>query len=96
MCEASGCKQRPIADLVTCVNVSLPDQGLGALRDETENCPACILAAIRQCGGHRPAFTLMTYGYERCLLPDTDPVFSYKEDCKEWWVMWNEDHGGER
>lgn len=85
MCVAAGGLQEPIEDLIGCIDISLPDEGLARLRDLAGNCPACILAALLQCGAHRPGFTLMYPPMLRDLaigsLPDG---FDFKTESKEW------------
>ena len=85
MCTASGGQQEPIEDLIACIDISLPDEGLSRLRDLAGNCPACILAALLQCGAYRPGFTLMYPPALREMaigsLPDG---FDFKSAAKEW------------
>lgn len=40
--------QRPILELRAALDIKLPDAGLATLRTLAENCPMCILSAIRQ------------------------------------------------
>lgn len=42
--------QVPVKQLIAAINPRLPDRGLADLRRLAENCPMCILAAIRQSG----------------------------------------------
>ena len=43
-------QQRPINELIACLSTEKENFGLADLRAKAENCPACILAAIRQSG----------------------------------------------
>ena len=85
MCVAAGGLQEPIEDLIACIDISLPDEGLGRLRDLAGNCPACILAALLQCEANRPGFTLMYPPMLRELsigsLPDG---FDFKTESKKF------------
>jgi hypothetical protein len=49
------------------------DNWLKQLRDKTHNCPACILAAIRQKG-------IPVYCFKN---------FNFTEECKAWWGEFN-------
>lgn len=42
--------QVPTLDLIACLRSSEADHGLAKLRQLSDNCPMCILAAIRQSG----------------------------------------------
>ncbi len=53
MCAFLGSEQAPLADLIAIVR-SLPDEKIDPLREASDNCPACMLAAIRQSGRQRP------------------------------------------
>lgn len=90
MCKASGGEQLPIEELAKCIDISLPDEGLDRLRDASGNCPACMLAALRQCGAYRPGYTLMYSPMLRNLcignLPDG---FDFKAEAKSWWDEFN-------
>jgi hypothetical protein len=53
MCEIAGNYQQPMAELIALIpknHFDFNDAVLTALRDATENCPACILAVLRQSG----------------------------------------------
>lgn len=41
-------QQKPIAELVACLGLDKDEYGMKELRELCDNCPACILAAIRQ------------------------------------------------
>jgi hypothetical protein len=49
MCNLMGFRQKPIAELITALGHGHKEH-LDRLRDVAENCPVCILAAIRQSG----------------------------------------------
>lgn len=51
-CKEAGRDQDPMSVMIAVLTSKAPDYdaGLELLRDLTENCPACILAAIRQSG----------------------------------------------
>lgn len=90
MCVAGGVIQKPLADLIACIDTSLPDEGLDRLRDESENCPACMLAALVQCGAHKPGFLLMTKGAALMWIGNSNiPLFDFKAECKSWWEEFN-------
>ena len=61
------------------------EKGLDRLRDETEGCPACMLAAIRQSG-------LQYYD-----LDEDGPhghyieAFNYKKEKERWWADKNDE-----
>lgn len=56
MCGHAHATQRPIAELLSVIRENLPKGSLDGkaatekLREATEGCPACMLAAIRQSG----------------------------------------------
>ena len=54
------------------------EKGLEKVRDATDNCPGCILAAVRQSG------TAKT-----CVLYE---VFQYRKEAEAWLSCWNDDH----
>jgi len=85
MCKASGGEQLPIEELAKCIDISLPDEGLSMLRTVSGHCPACMLAALLQCGAHKPGFTLMYHGIVRTLFMNLSDGFNFKAECKSWW-----------
>ena len=77
LCLRTGLTQRPIAELMACLNTKKENGGLADLRELTENCPICILAAIRQSGickwdgdPENPAYTI---------------TFDFKMELASWW-----------
>lgn len=85
MCKASGGEQLPIKELAECIDISLPDEGLDRLRHASGNCPACMLAALLQCGAHKPGYTLMYTDMCRTLFLNLPEGFDFKAECKSWW-----------
>ena len=85
MCKASGNEQMPIEELAKCIDISLRDEGLSRLRDASGNCPACMLAALLQCGAHKPGYTLMYGGMMRTMFLNLSDGFDFKAECKSWW-----------
>ena len=69
--------QVPIADLMRCLSSKLPDYGMAALRESTENCPMCILSAIRQSG-------IAKFDLES---PPPDLNFNFKEEVSAAWAI---------
>jgi len=55
-------------------NIERVQEALPALREAAENCPACIMAALRQAGIPVPA------------IKD----FNFKNECDEMWAKFNE------
>jgi hypothetical protein len=63
VCRVMGKKQRPISDLMSVLTGDATDEtgmvqdvAYESLREACGQCPACILAAIRQSGAWHPAF----------------------------------------
>ena len=59
---------------LTVINIKEIESAMEKLRSVTENCPACILATIRQMGIPVPAIN----------------SFNFTEECKSWWADFNE------
>lgn len=84
-CREAGLTQKPMAELVQAVW----DGGgsdLTAIRELSENCPACILAAIMQSG--------IQDEYEDCEDGGRRKVwveFDYRKEHDEFWSSVNED-----
>jgi len=90
MCRIFDLKQSNIVDLltilpkpvmiddeygrITLVNIKEIEASMEKLRSVTENCPACILATLRQMQIPVPAIT----------------SFNFTEECKSWWSDFNE------
>lgn len=80
LCEHAEKQQKPIAELVACVSAEKAELGIPDVRALSDNCPACILAAIRQSG------ILLTEG------PDGYPIsvpFDFKAEMEQFWVAQN-------
>lgn len=82
LCVHADKQQRPIVELLACVSTEKEQYGLSELRTLTEDCPACILAAIRQSG---------------ILKWDGDPGhpprhldFVFKDELARFWEARNE------
>lgn len=56
MCREAELEQKPVEDLITALLAYDHDydKGLALLREVTDNCPSCILSAIRQSKVQRP------------------------------------------
>jgi hypothetical protein len=80
-------KQKPIAELVACLTEVMSsdltiDEGMAKLRELTEGCPGCILAAIRQSGVVKALYD-SEYGWP-------DMKFDFKKELHAWWEMANQ------
>jgi hypothetical protein len=86
LCAHVGKEQRPINDLVAAVRVVTADGDrvvdIQGLRDITGNCPACILAALRQSN------VMKWDGDPEDVPPRTD--FDFKTEMKSWWSELND------
>lgn len=92
MCKASGGEQLPIAELIACIDLRKADQGLSDLTDASGNCPACILATLRQCEASMPGYTLMrgsSYAFGAVDDESLGPTFDFKAACKSWLDEYN-------
>lgn len=76
--------QRPIADLVACLSKEKEDFGMKELRELADECPACILAAIRQSGLQQ------SYADEDGFAPGLNFNFDFKAELLEFWNAQNE------
>lgn len=75
LCAYAHETQKPIAQLVACLSTNKDDLGMKELRDLCSNCPACILAAIRQSG-------LQEWNEEGRVV---DFGFNFKIELQEFW-----------
>jgi hypothetical protein len=91
LCEYAepSLKQKPIAELIDCLMegkssecTSDIKQGMAKLRQLTEGCPGCILAAIRQSG-------IMKALYDSEYGPP-ELNFDFKKELEQWWATANE------
>jgi hypothetical protein len=79
LCKITGEEQKPIGELITILGNG-SDKELERLRAKTNNCPTCILAAIRQSG--------LQAG------PDEDGsgfsvAFNYRAELADFWKEYN-------
>ena len=74
MCRVAGIEQQPIQELINALG---DGTNLSKLRDLSENCPACILAAIRQ----SRVFCYDDGG----LGKDNSAAFNYKAEKESLW-----------
>lgn len=78
MCRIDGeWEQKSIVELLKTYEVG----GLDKLRDATENCPACILATLRQ-------FLAIK---EKLGDPIFMPEFNFKEELRSFWATHNDE-----
>lgn len=73
--------QLAVTELRMAINTMLPDCGMGKLRELAGNCPACILAALRQSG-------ILKFD------PDGPPLelgFDYKSEMQAVWNRVNDE-----
>jgi len=95
LCARIKIEQSPIAELISALKSGPDDDyklGLLALRKLAENCPACILAAIRQSGVQRPP----SWDGEEDMDPGCSVEFHFKDELAAWWKETNSaeaDHG---
>lgn len=91
MCAATKKEQKPIGDLVACLNLEKEDYGIAALCERAEECPACILAAIRQ-SKIRETYKA-TFASEQEWSEAGGPLdlkWDFKEALKDFWARINE------
>lgn len=86
ICEYFGNEQKPIDDLKATVEAN-GDMCIKPLRELTDNCPACILAAIRQ---HNKEMDV-----EDRIWTD-EREFNFKTEMQSHWDQVNEDRANER
>lgn len=78
LCRIDGeWEQKSIVELLKTYEVG----GLDKLRDATENCPACILATLRQ-------FLAIK---EKLGDPIFMPEFNFKEELRSFWATHNDE-----
>ena len=89
LCEYAepALRQRPIAELVACLAGAISgelttDEAMAKLRELTEGCPGCILAAIRQSG-------IVKVLYDSEDGPP-DMKFDFKKELGAWWAAAND------
>ena len=90
LCHAAGLSQKPINDLIAALGNG-DKVGVETLRELADNCPTCMLAAIRQSG--------LQHGSDGESLPDGtgyyDPglhvEFDYRSELADFWKSVNEE-----
>ena len=83
MCEIRGNVHHPMPELIAAVGNGDRD-GMTRLRELTDDCPACILATLRQSKELAPCFPMNPFGLgdeER----GTYMEFRFEEEQKEFW-----------
>ena len=79
-------EQRPIEELIAALTSSPEDnyaEGLKRVRDLTNHCPACILAAIRQAKVQRKA--MWNWDTDTEIDPGCHVDFDFRDELKSWW-----------
>jgi hypothetical protein len=80
LCRTAGLEQEPTAKLVSILMEKIPvEEQMKKLRDITENCPACILSAIRQSGLQHWDFD------EDGIEKGPNYNFDYKKEAALFW-----------
>ena len=82
LCRKSGLEQKPLnhcVDLLS-INENCELIGFDKLREYVENCPACLLATLRQFGKGMPEW----YPWW--------PDFDFKKELALFWQTWNEEN----
>lgn len=77
-------EQRPIAELVAALSEVKPGWGMDDLRKAADNCPACILAAIRQSPIRNG---MSTADYWEWM---TGLNFDFKSELEKFWETQND------
>ena len=88
MCAMFSFDTVPVAELVAILPdiesvegvVASVEKAMPALREKTQNCPACILAALRQAK----------------ISVEMIRSFNFSEECGAWWAEFNEENLRER
>ena len=71
-------EQKPMAELIACLSWDKDEYGMKELRQLCENCPGCILAALRQSGMMKQAAEEGEY---------VDFKFDFKKELDAWWAQ---------
>ena len=77
LCKNANIKQGPMADLMACLSLDKEGFGMKELRGLANECPACILAAIRQ-AKIQPVEDYRENG-------PLDYGFDFKAELASWW-----------
>lgn len=90
LCEAAGNTPVPIPNLIAALTGHGDDwaTGMTELRDLTDDCPACILAAIRQSHIQDPPTGLGSGEWVDDVRSDLG--FNYREEHQAFWSRVNE------
>ncbi len=83
ICNHAKLAQHPIAQLLAYIDPKKENCGLADLRKLTEDCPACILAAIRQSG-------ICKWDGDPESQPPTIE-YDFKAEMAAFWARQNED-----
>jgi hypothetical protein len=67
-----------MADLIACLSWDKDGYGMKELRQLCDNCPGCILAALRQSGMMKQAAEEGEY---------VDFKFDFKKELEAWWAQ---------
>ena len=81
MCRVTETEQQPMDDLLKAFGIG-DAEGMKNLTDMAENCPACILATIRQSGVMDENQTLDEEGYPTHMAWMD---FSYRDEKASFW-----------
>lgn len=88
LCELAGHVQQPMAQLIDV----LADEGFEALQRATQDCPCCMLAALRQIPVERDA----VLWDEEDAKTRGRSAWQFKEACKDWWSDYNDSQQSSR
>lgn len=91
MCAAIKKEQKALDALIACLSLAKPDYGIAELRELAEECPACILAAIRQ-SKIRETYKAASAN-EQEWSEEGGPLdlkWDFKEALKDFWARINE------
>jgi|HubBroStandDraft_5_1064220.scaffolds.fasta_scaffold486158_2 hypothetical protein len=94
MCAAMHLEdeQKSASQLAACLSLDKPDYGIAELRDLAQECPACILAGIRQSKimeTYKAKFTTEMEWSE--AGGPLNLKWDFKESVKEFWSRVNEE-----
>jgi len=84
LCAHTEQEQKPIAELMACLSGSKEDCGMADLRAMCRNCPACILAAIRQSGLQKVEID------EDGVNSGLEFNFDFKKEIGDFWTRVND------
>jgi hypothetical protein len=81
MCDIAGFEQKPIAELISALGIG-DAEGVKKLRELSEGCPVCMLAAIRQS-------KLQYYHSDEAGDSGYRVEFEFRDEKKLFWRMIN-------